>query len=75
MCFEACALAFRSYSDNFDTLSTIEKKFIFKMMQEMLDKHPESTVQIVGDILGLPQKTRKELQKLATPAKEKNRKA
>jgi hypothetical protein len=74
MRFESCALAFRSYSDNFDTLSAIEKKFIFKMMQEMLDKHPESTVQMFGDVLGLPQKTRKELQKLATPAKEKNRK-
>lgn len=71
MRFESCALAFRSYSDNFDTLSTVEKKFIFKMMQEMLDKHPESTVQLFGDVLGLPQKTRKELQKLAIPAKGK----
>ncbi len=71
MRFESCALAFRSYSDNFDTLSIVEKKFIFKMMQEMLDARPESTVQMFGEVLGLPQKTRKELQKLAAPAKGK----
>jgi len=71
MRFESCALAFRSYSDNFDTLSTVEKKFIFKMMQEMLDTRPEATVQMFGDVLGLPQKTRKELQKLVAPAKGK----
>lgn len=71
MRFESCALAFRAYSDSFDTLSTVEKKFIFKMMQELLDTHPENTVRMFGEILGLPQKTRKELQRLVTPVKGK----
>jgi hypothetical protein len=73
--FESCALAFRSYSDNFDTLSIPEKKFIFKMMQELLDARPEPTVKLLGEVLGLPQKMRKELMKLAIPQKGKNQKA
>jgi hypothetical protein len=74
MRFESCALAFRSYSDNFDTLSVIEKKFIFKLMQEMLDTRPEETVTMLSDTLDVPQKTRKELMKLATPQKVKSKK-
>ena len=47
--FDACALAVRAYSDNFDVFSVIEKRLLFRLL---------------GETLGLPAKRRKELEKL-----------
>ena len=62
--FEAYALTIRSYSDNFDTLSPLEKKLLFRLLRETLDAKPEETLTLLGDVLNLPAKTRKELQKV-----------
>jgi len=69
--FETCALLFRSYSDNFDSLSQIEKRLIFTLLRESLDADPERAFSILGDVLNLSDKKRKELQKLTAPAKAK----
>ncbi len=62
--FEACALTVRSYSDNFDTLSVLEKKLLFRLLRETLDAKPEDALNLLGDVLNLPAKKRKELQKV-----------
>jgi len=62
--FEACALAFRAYSDNFDSFSQIEKRLIFALLRESLDVNPERAFDLLGKALNLPAKKRKDLQKL-----------
>jgi hypothetical protein len=62
--FNACALAIRSYSDNFDVLSVTEKRLLFRLLRETLSIHPDDAQAIVGDALGLPAKKRKELFKV-----------
>lgn len=62
--FETCALTVRSYSDNFEILSTSEKKLIFRLLHEALASNPEKAAALLGDVLNLPLKKRKELQKL-----------
>ena len=69
--FEACALLFRSYSDNFDSFSAIEKRLIFTLLRESLDTDPEHAFDLLGKVLNLPVKKRKELQKLLAPPKAK----
>ncbi len=61
--FEACALTVRAYSDNFDTLTVLEKKLLFRLLRETLDAKPDDTLALLGDVLNLPAKRRKELQK------------
>lgn len=62
--FNACALTIRSYSDNFDILSVIEKRLLFRLLRETLDAKPDAINSVIGDALGLPVKKRKELQKV-----------
>ena len=62
--FETCALTVRSYSDNFEILSTTEKKLIFRLLHEALASNPEKASALLGEVLNLPLKKRKELQKL-----------
>ena len=62
--FETCALTVRSYSDNFEILSTSEKKLIFRLLHEALASNPEKASALLGEVLNLPLKKRKELQKL-----------
>ena len=61
--FEACALTVRSYSDNFDILSVVEKKLLFRLLRETLEAKPDAATAILADVLGLPLKKRRELQK------------
>jgi len=69
--FETCALLFRAYSDNFDAFSQIEKRLVFTLLSESLDTDPEHVFDLLGTVLNLPQKKRKELQKLLAPVKAK----
>lgn len=62
--FEACALTVRAYSDNFDNLTVLEKKLLFRLLRETLDTKPDDTLALLGDVLNLPAKRRKELQKV-----------
>jgi len=62
--FETCALTVRAYSDNFDILSTLEKKLLFRLLRETLEAKPDAASAILADVLDLPLKKRKELQKL-----------
>lgn len=62
--FEAYALTVRSYSDNFDTLTPLEKKLLFRLLRETLDAKPAEALTLLGDVLNLPAKKRKELQKV-----------
>lgn len=62
--FEAYALAVRSYSDNFDLLSAVEKKLLFRLLRASLDTKPAETADMLGTVLNLPLKRRKELQKI-----------
>lgn len=62
--FEACALAIRTYSDNFDILSVVEKRLLFRLLRATLDAKPGDTAAMLGDVLNLPAKQRKELQKV-----------
>ncbi|MEI7902681.1 MAG: ATP-binding protein [bacterium] len=61
--FDACALAVRSCSDNFDILSVLEKKLIFRLLRELLDSKPDTSVTVLNEVLGLPAKKFRELQK------------
>lgn len=61
--FDACALAVRSCSDNFDMLSTLEKRLLFHLLRETLDAKPDSAADLLAEVLNLPAKRRKELQK------------
>ena len=62
--FEACALTVRAYSDNFDILSVLEKKLLFRLLRETLDAKPETAAEVLSDVLNLPLKKRRELEKL-----------
>ena len=62
--FNACALTIRSYSDNFDILSVLEKKLLFRLLRETLEAKPGAANDILGDVLGLPAKKRRELSKI-----------
>ena len=62
--FDACALAVRAYSDNFDVFSVIEKKLLFRLLRETLESRPDAVPALLGETLGLPVKRRKELEKL-----------
>ena len=61
--FDACALAIRSCSDNFDILSVLEKKLIFRLLRELLESKPDTSVTVLNEVLGLPAKKLRELQK------------
>lgn len=61
--FEACAFAIRSGSDNFDILSPVEKKLLFRLLRATLEAQPETATAMLGDILNLPPKKRRELLK------------
>ena len=61
--FNACALTVRSYSDNFDVYSVLEKRLLFRLLRETLDAKPDAASSVIGEVLGLPVKKRKELQK------------
>jgi len=61
--FDGCALAIRAYSDNFDILTVVEKKLLFRLLREVLETNPDGTT-LVADLLGVPPKRRRELQKL-----------
>ncbi len=61
--FEACALTVRAYSDNFDQLSAVEKRLLFRLLREALDAHPTRAADLLGEALELPAKRRKELLK------------
>ncbi len=61
--FEACALTVRAYSDNFDILSVIEKKLLFRLLRETLDAKPDAATSVLAEVLSLPLKKRRELQK------------
>ena len=62
--FDACALAVRAYSDNFEILSAVEKKLIFRLLRETLEARPDAAVALLADVLNLPLKRRRELAKL-----------
>jgi hypothetical protein len=61
--FDACALAIRSCSDNFDILSVVEKKLIFRLLRELLESKPDTSLDVLNEVLGLPAKKFRELQK------------
>ena len=61
--FEACALAIRAYSDNFDILSSTEKRLLFRLLRETLDARPDSALETVADALGMPPRQRRALLK------------
>jgi hypothetical protein len=61
--FEACAFAVRACSDNFDILSVLEKKLIFRLLRELLDTKPDTAATVLNEVLGLPAKKLRELQK------------
>ena len=61
--FETCALTVRAYSDNFDILSTLEKKLLFRLLRETLEAKPDTATDLLADVLDLPQKKRRELLK------------
>jgi len=67
--FESCALLFRSYSDNFDAFSPVEKGLLFALLSESLDANPGHAIDLLGKVLNLPAKKRKDLQKLLAPSK------
>jgi len=62
--FEACALTVRAYSDNFDVFSVLEKKLLFRLLRETLEAKPETATALLSEVLDLPQKKRRELQKM-----------
>ncbi len=62
--FERCALAIRSYSDNFDILTVAEKRLLFRLLRATLDANPRETTEMLCEVLMLPAKKVKELQKL-----------
>jgi hypothetical protein len=59
--FDACALAVRAYSDNFEILSALEKKLIFRLLRETLEARPDSAPAMLADVLSLPLKRRRDL--------------
>lgn len=61
--FEACAFAVRASSDNFDILSPVEKKLLFRLLRVTLEAQPDTATTMLGEILNLPAKKRRELQK------------
>lgn len=61
--FDACALAIRAYSDNFDVLSMLEKRLLFRLLRETLEAKPDSAPDLLAEVLNLPAKWRKELHK------------
>ena len=61
--FDGCARAIRAYSDNFDTMTVVEKKLLFRLLRETLEANPDGTT-LIADLLGVPPKRRRELQKL-----------
>ena len=62
--FDSCALTVRAYSDNFDILSVLEKKLLLRLLREMLDAKPDAATAVLSEVLNLPLKKRRELQKL-----------
>jgi hypothetical protein len=62
--FNACVLAIRSYSDNFDVLSVLEKRLLFRLLRETLDAKPDAADSVIGEVLELPAKKRRELLKV-----------
>jgi hypothetical protein len=61
--FDGCALAVRAYSDNFDVMTAVEKKLLFRLLRETLAARPDGAT-LIADLLGVPLKRRRELQKL-----------
>ena len=61
--FEACAFAIRASSDNFDIFSSLEKKLLFRLVREVLDANPDAATTMLSEVLNLPLKKRRELQK------------
>jgi len=62
--FDAWALTVRAYSDNFELLSALEKRLLFRLLRETLDARPETAADMLADTLNLPAKQRKALQKV-----------
>jgi len=62
--FEAWALTVRSYSDNFDLFSALEKRLLFRLLRETLDAQPSTAATVLADTLNLPPKLRRDLQRL-----------
>ncbi|HRR35372.1 MAG TPA: ATP-binding protein [Kiritimatiellia bacterium] len=62
--FDGCALAVRAYSDNFDVMTAVEKKLLFRLLRETLEARPDGPT-LIADLLGVPPKRRRELQKLS----------
>ena len=62
--FDAWALTVRAYSDNFDLLSALEKRLLFRLLRETLDARPGTAADVLADTLNLPPKQRKALLKV-----------
>lgn len=61
--FNACALAVRAASDNFDILSVLEKRLLFRLLRETIEAKPDHAAALLSELLELPQKKRRDLQK------------
>ena len=62
--FETWALTVRAYSDHFDLFSTLEKRLLFRLLRETLDARPETAATLLADVLNLPPKQRRDLERL-----------
>ncbi len=61
--FDACAMAIRAYSDNFDNFTILEKKLLFRLMREVLASDPAAATTMLAETLKMPLKKRRELLK------------
>lgn len=61
--FNRFALTVRAYADNFEAFSILEKRLLFRLLRETLDSRGQAAADVIGDVLGLPVKRRKDLQK------------
>jgi len=61
--FDACAMAIRAYSDNFDNFTVLEKKLLFRLMREVLASDPTAATTMLAETLKMPLKKRRELLK------------
>ncbi len=61
--FDAFVLAVRAYSDNFDNYSVMEKKLLFRLLRERLDRNAGTALEMLAEIFNMPLKRRRELAK------------
>ncbi|MBP5319340.1 MAG: ATP-binding protein [Kiritimatiellae bacterium] len=63
--FDACAQAIRAGSKAFDQFDPSDKRLILGLLKEVVEQNPDAAIGKIADLLGLPVRIRKQMDKAA----------